>query len=88
MSARIERLEAELELAVLEEQLAEAKPVNKDGTPKLDKDGNALRAPAEIRLEVRAARQAFREKYREQVNVNPATLGAKTAVSKATASTS
>ena len=87
MSARIERLEAELELAVLEEKLAAAKPVDKDGNPKLDKDGNALRAPAEIRLEVRALRQAFREKYREQVNVNPATLGAEAAVSKATAST-
>ena len=65
MSARIERLEAELALAHLEEELHLSKKGLKKGQ----------RAPKELRESVRAARSEFRNKYREQVNVNPASIG-------------
>lgn len=77
MSARIERLKAELALAELEEELARRK-----GKGKRPKD-----VDPEFMDTVRAARLAFRTKYREQVNVQPAALGAGAAVATATPST-
>ena len=77
MSARIERLEAELALATLEEELSAAKGKGKRPKP----------IPDELNDRVRAARLAFREKYREQVNVNPASIGAGATIPTATAST-
>ena len=61
MSEKTERLEAELVLAKLEDKFTAAKEKGL--------------APPKLKLEVRAARQKFREKYREQVNVEPATVG-------------
>ena len=61
MSERTERLEAELKLAKLEEKLSKSKEKGP--------------APAKLKLEVRAARQVFRDKYRPQVGVNPAPVG-------------
>lgn len=87
-SPRTERLRADLAVAELEDELSAAKPVNKDGSPKLDDNGRPLRAPEGIRLQVREAHRAFRNKYRPQVNVNPAPLGAGTKVEKAKAGTS
>ncbi len=73
MSDRVERLKAELELALLEEELSAAK-----GKGKIPKE-----VPEELSHRVRAARQSFRNKYREQVSVNPASLGAGTSVGAA-----
>jgi hypothetical protein len=61
---QIARLEAELKLKKLELKLIAAKGPN--GTKP---------APAKLKLQVRQARQAFREQYRPQVNVNPDALG-------------
>ena len=64
MSERIERLEAELKLAKLEQKLIDAKSTKAGPSQKL-------------KLEVRNARAAFRTQYREQVTVQPATVSTK-----------
>ena len=61
----VERLEAELALAKLEEKWVKAK---KDGKEEA------------MRGELRAARQAFRAKYRPVVAVAPAAVGASATV--------
>ena len=71
MSARIERLRAELALAEMEEAFIDAKMTGK--VTKTMKD------------ELREARRSFRSTYREQVNVNPATTEAGAGVEKAKA---
>ena len=61
----VERLEAELALAKLEEKWIQAKADGKEET---------------MRGELRDARAAFRAKYRPVVAVTPAAVGAKTSV--------
>lgn len=69
VDAQIERLEEELKLKKLEKKLIDAK----ENGP----------APEKLKLQVREARQHFRENYRDKVTVSPATLGADADVSKA-----
>lgn len=67
--SNVERLKAELALAELEEAFVEAKAKNKVTT--------------EMRNELRAARQEFRETWRENVVVQPSTVNASADVTKA-----
>lgn len=67
--ASVERLEAELALARLEEEFVDAKADGKD-TP-------------ELRASLRAAREEFRGTYRPVVAVQPDSVGAVAAVKKA-----
>jgi len=71
LSEREKRLLAELELVRAEAELSAAKGTGKTPKP----------VDRELKDKVRAMRQAFRAKYREQVNVNPASLGAGATVS-------
>ena len=62
LSDRVERLEAELKLAKLEDKLVAAKEEGK--------------LTDKLKLQVREARREFRLKYREQVAVQPGTVSA------------
>jgi hypothetical protein len=66
MSEKVERLEAELKLAKLEDKFVKAKEAGK--------------VTQKMKLDMREARRDFRSKYRPQVNVNPATIGTKATV--------
>lgn len=69
IDAQIERAEAEIKLLKLERKLVDAKEKGP--------------APAKLKEEVRAARQHFRENFRDRVTVSPASLGADADVNNA-----
>ena len=66
--SQVERLEAELALAKLEERFVDAKASGK--------------ATKELKDEVREARRVFRSEHRDRVAVNPASVSTGAKVSK------
>jgi len=66
MPSKVERLEAELRLAKQEEKFVQAKTAGK--------------VTMKMKLDLRAARQDFRENFRDNVTVSPGTVGSSATV--------